>query len=189
MKVLGIGGSPRKGGNSDTLLDRALAGANGAGASVEKIVLNDLNFKPCQECGGCDKTGACVLMDDMELVYKKLDEADAVILASPIFFGSITGQLKMMIDRFHCRWVLKYVLKKSVSPKKKKRGIFLCVGGKEKDVYFESAKTIIKVFFAVLDIEYAGDLFFKGVDKKTGILENKDAMKKAFELGRELVRS
>src|SRR3989338_242360 len=128
MNVLGISSSPRKGGNSDVLLDEALAGASSAGATVAKIVLNDLTFRPCQECGGCDTTGICVVRDDMGGVYEKFAEADIVILASPIFFGSLSAQLKMMIDRFQCAWVKKYLLKKRVTKpgKRKKKGIFLC---------------------------------------------------------------
>ncbi|MBI4974861.1 MAG: flavodoxin family protein, partial [Candidatus Omnitrophica bacterium] len=155
MKILGISGSPRKGGNTDTLLDKALEGAQSAGARVEKIALNDLNFKPCQECGGCDETGICVIDDDMQLVYRSLNSADAVIVASPIFFGSVTAQVKMMIDRLQSLWVLKYVLRKAATARRKRKGIFLCVSAARKKRFFENAKSIIKIFFATLDIKYA----------------------------------
>lgn len=188
MTVLGIGGSPRKGGNTDTLLDSALEGAKSGGADIEKIVLNDLSFRPCQECGGCDKTGICVVQDDMRLVYEKLDSADAVIVASPVFFGSLSAQLKMMIDRLQCRWVLKYVLKRAVTSKRKRKGIFLSAGGASKKEYFENAKSIIKMFFATLDIKYAGELFLAGLEKGTDVRKNKVALKKTFEMGRALVK-
>lgn len=187
MKVLGISGSPRKAGNTDTLLDKALEGAKSAGGQVEKIVLNDLNIRPCQECGGCDETGICVIADDMQLVYKKLNGADAVIVASPIFFGSITAQLKTMIDRLQSLWVLKYVLKKAGTARRRRRGIFLCVSAARKKRFFENAKSIIKIFFATLDIKYAGDLCLGGLDKREAVTERRDALKKAFELGRALV--
>lgn len=190
MKILGISGSPRKGGNTDTLLDRSLEGAKSAGASVEKVILNDLNFKPCQECGGCDETGVCVVKDDMQPLYRKLIEADAVIIASPIFFGSLSAQVKMMIDRLQCLWVSKYILKHAVSPSKKKRkGVFLSVGGAGKKEFFENAKSIIKIFFTTLDIGYYGDLFYGGLDKKREIAEREDALKKAFDLGASLVQN
>ena len=187
MKVLGISGSPRKGGNTDTLLDKALEGAEAAGASLEKIVLNDLNFCPCQECGGCAKTGICVVKDEMQAVYEKLREADAVIIASPIFFGSVSAQVKMMIDRLQCLWVAKYVLKRAVSAKTKRKGIFLSVGGSDESEFFDNAKSIIKIFFATLGIKYAGELYYGGLDKKTAIKEEEGALKAAFSLGRSLV--
>ena len=122
MIVLGILGSPRRGGNAEVLLDKALEGARSGGVSVEKISLNELTIRPCQECGGCDDTGKCVIADDMAAVYNSVDRADIVILASPVFFGELTAQTKAMIDRFQCRWVGKYRLKKG--PGAGKKGAF-----------------------------------------------------------------
>lgn len=187
MKVLGIGGSPRKGGNTDTLLDKALEGARSAGGTIEKIILNDLNFKPCQECGGCDAAGICSVQDDMQALYKKLREADAVVIASPIFFGSLSAQVKMMVDRLQCLWVLKYVLRRAVVPKQKRKGVFLCVGAADKEEFFENAKKIIKIFFVTLNIEYFGDLFYGGLHEKSAIKEREATLKKAFNLGSRLV--
>lgn len=189
MHILGISGSPRKGGNTGVLLDAILEGARSVGGGTKKIVLNDLDFKPCQECGGCDDTGICTIEDDMQLVYQKLQTADAVVIASPIFFGSLSAQVKMMIDRLQCLWVLKYVLKRSLSPNKKRHGVFLCVGGKDSIKFFENAKNIIKIFFNTLDITYLGDLFYSGLDKKSAVKEREDALKKAFILGIDLVKS
>src|SRR3989338_8420852 len=182
MKVLGLSGSPRKGGNTDTLLDKALEGTEAAGAAAEKIVLNDLNFCPCQECGGCARTGICVVKDDMQAVYEKLQDADAVIIASPIFFGSVSAQVKMMIDRLQCLWVAKYVLKRAVSAKAGRKGVFLSVGGADKVEFFDNAKSIIKVFFATLGIKYAGELYYRGLDRKTAIKEKEGALEAAFSL-------
>src|SRR3989338_6879148 len=160
-KVLGISGSPRRGGNTEILLDEALEGSRSRGAKIEKIVLNDLRFKPCQECGGCDKTGKCIIEDDLEMVYEKVEEADCLIIASPIFFGSLSAQLKMMIDRFQCTWVKKYILKKrwGISGKAKRRGVFLCVSAAKKNEFFENADRIMKIFFRTLDIDYFGHIF------------------------------
>lgn len=189
MKILGIGGSPRKGGNSDILLGRALEGARSEGASVEKIILNDLDIKPCQECRGCDETGICVLEDDMKSVYEKMDEADGVIIASPIFFGSLSAQTKMMIDRFQCAWVRKYILKKKAPLAKKRKGLFLCVSAWNKKEFFENAKAIIKTFFITMDIDCFGEQYCPRVDAKASIVKNKEALDKAFDLGASLVRN
>ena len=184
MKVLGIGGSPRVGGNSDLLLDETLRGSRAAGASTEKIVLNRLRFRPCQECGGCDDTGVCVIKDDMRLLYKKVLTSDAVVMASPIFFGSLSGQAKMMIDRFQCLWVKKNVLKKAIS-KRKKSALILTSGARKKG-FFKNAEKIAKNFFATLGAEYAGSVFSGGVESSGEIRKNKRAMLKAFRLGRAL---
>ncbi|HIE33377.1 MAG TPA: flavodoxin family protein, partial [Thermodesulfobacteriaceae bacterium] len=84
MKILAFQGSPRIGGNTDTLLKAFLEGAREAGAEVEKYDLYRLEFSPCIECGGCDETGECVLEDDLTPLYPKLFEADVIVLASPI---------------------------------------------------------------------------------------------------------
>ena len=189
MRVIGISASPKRGGNTEALLDRALAGASSKGAVAEKIIINDLRFKPCQECGGCQATGICVIRDDMQAVYEKLSNADVVIVASPIFFGSVTAQLKAMIDRYQCSWVAKYVLKRRPPAARKRRGAFLCASGSRKKEFFENAREIVKIFFATLDIEYARELFCPGVEGKAEILANKKALDEAYVLGRELVET
>lgn len=99
MKVLAISGSPRKGGNSDILVDEFLRGASDAGAETEKIYLQDLSISPCRACYGCRGKGRCVQNDDEDSVLEKLIEADAIILSSPVYFYSVSAQMKTMIDR------------------------------------------------------------------------------------------
>ncbi len=182
MRLLGILGSPRRGGNSELLLDQALAGAKLKGLDTEKIILNELKFVGCQECGGCRKNGECVVKDDMQDVYKKVAAADSIIIASPIFFGSLSSQVKAMIDRYQCLWTAKYILKKKVSLKPKK-GSLILVSGTNRDKFFQNAESIVKNFFAVLGIEFAQGLYCPGIDQKAGILKHPDYLKQAFELG------
>jgi multimeric flavodoxin WrbA len=189
MNVLGISGSPKLNGLTNLLLDKALEGARASGAHTEKIVLNDLNFRPCQECGGCDKTGACILGDDMGSVYESLAGADVIIMASPIYFSSLTAQLKAMIDRCHSLWVSKYILKNIPLTKNGSKGLFLCVGGRDSGIYFEDAKKIIKAFFATLDVEYSSDLFIGGLNMMPANSPKRDAaLEKAFQLGVDAAR-
>ena len=185
MKILAIAGSPRRGGNTEILLDKAIDGAQDSGAEVEKVVLNALNFRPCQECGGCDKTGVCVIKDDMQTIYRKVEEAEAVIVASPIFFGSLSAQVKMMIDRFQCCWVGKYVLKKAVG--KRKRGALIACGATDRADFFANARSIIKNFFATVNVAYERELFCFEVDEKGKVLEHQDLLDKAYQLGKDLV--
>jgi len=180
MRVLGILGSPRRGGNSEILLDKALEGAGGL--DTEKIVLNELKFSPCQECGGCAKSGNCIIDDEMQLVYKKIDEADIVILASPVFFGSLPAQVKAMVDRYQCRWVSRYVLKRERYIKGKKKGLLILVSASERDKFFKNAESIVKNFFAVAGIEFKGNLYCPNIDDKGKILGEPDYLRRALEL-------
>ena len=189
MNVLGISGSPKTNGLTGFLLDKVLDGAKASGVHTEKIILNDLNFKACQECGGCDETGICILDDDMRPIYEKLAKADVVIVASPVYFGNITAQLKAMIDRCHSSWMAKYILKRDLLGNKKRKGIFSCVAGKELEEYFESAKKIIKIFFITRNIEYSSDLFISGLNTMYADDPKREAAsEKAFQLGISLSR-
>lgn len=182
VKVLGINGSPRIGGNTDILLDRILAGARDKGADTEKIILNELKIAPCQESANPRSDGQCMLKDDMSSVYKKVKTANAIILASPIFFGSVSAQTKTMIDRFQCAWRAKYVLKKDLFGEKK-IGAFVSVAAFDRKDFFENARAIARNLFATINVEYKGELFFSGLEKKGDVLKHPDFLEKAYELG------
>ncbi len=182
MKIIGINGSPRVGGNTDILLDKLLEGAKSKGAEVEKVILNTLKFSPCQECENIRDDGTCIIEDDMQPLYKKIEDADAIILASPIFFGSLSAQTKMMIDRFQCAWRAKYIFKKDTF-NKKRNGAFISVEASRRQDFFDNAKAIVKNLFAAINADYEEELFCSGVDGKEGILKYPNALKKAFEIG------
>ena len=185
MKILGINASPRIEGNTDLLLDKVLQGAGSKGADTEKIILNKLKFAPCQECAKMSDDGGCLVNDDMQLVYKKIKEADAIVLASPVFFGSLSAQSKMMIDRFQCAWRAKYILKKT-NGYKKIPGAFISVEGSTRKDFFENSRAIAKNFFVTINAGYKYELFCQGIEAKGGILSRPDYLKKAFNLGAKL---
>jgi NAD(P)H-dependent FMN reductase len=101
MDILAIVGSPRKGGNTDILVDRVIRGAKSQllDISVTKIYVNDLELEPCQGDVSCRKTGKCVISDDMARVLEMIEEADALILGSPLYRGYLPGQMKVLMDR------------------------------------------------------------------------------------------
>ncbi len=185
MNVIGINGSPRIGGNTDILLDRALEGARNNGAKTEKIILNTLHISPCQECENLRDDGSCIIEDDFQPVYKKIEQSDAIILASPIFFGFLSAQAKMMIDRFQCLWRAKYLLKINI-PQKEKKGAFISVEGSKRKDFFANTKPVAEIFFATINAEYSEELFCPGVDEKASVLKHSDFLKKAFELGERI---
>jgi len=187
--VLGIAGSPRRGGNSALLLGEGMRGAASSGAEVKTIVLNDLNIAPCQHCDGCLKTGRCKVEDDMQMVYSELKQADRLVLASPLYFMGVTAQMKAMIDRCQALWVRKYLLKLAPLGSKpgQKKGIFISVSGTKLANPFEPAVATIKSLFRVLDIIYAGELVFAGVNEKGAIARHHDALRQGFLAGQKLV--
>ena len=101
--ILVLKGSPRKNGNSSILADQVAAGATAAGANVESFVLHDMSIEPCDGCDACHKTddGECVISDDMQILYPKLRGADAIVVASPIYWGTMSAQTKLCIDRWY----------------------------------------------------------------------------------------
>lgn len=190
MKVLGLFGSPRRGGNTEILLEEALKGAEKGGAEIERIYLSDLDITPCTECHGCDETGSCVILDDMQKIYPKLLEADIIILASPIFFYGVTAWAKALIDRSQALWAKRYLVKDPSMGKegKRRKGFFISVGATKGQKVFEGAILTAKYFFDALNTEYAGEFVYRGVDGKSEILKHPEALRQAFEAGRRLVQ-
>ena len=190
MKVLGIFGSPRKGGNTELLLEEALKGAEAEGAEVERLRITDYNVIPCKGCLACYNKGGCIILDDMQKIYPKLMEADILILASPVFFYNVTAWAKALIDRCQALWARKYQLKDPSMGKegKKRKGFFISTGGTKGQKMFEGSVLTVKYFFDVLNAEYAGDLLVREVDAKGDILKHPETLRQAFEAGRKLVK-
>lgn len=167
MRVIGILGSPRLNGNTDILLSAYLEGAQEAGAQAEKIVLNELDYIPCQGCGGCDKTGRCIYKDAAYDIYEKFRTADQIVIASPIYFMGISAQTKALIDRCQANWAEKHLLKKAVTDILTPRwGVFISTGGTNRSSIFEPSRTIIKAFFSTLDVTYKQEFLFHGIDQR-----------------------
>lgn len=185
MKVLGIMGSPRIKGNTDRLLDEALRGAQSQGAEVDKIVLDKLKISPCREYYGCLRDGNCVIRDDMDDIYPRLLRTDAIIVASPIFFYTVSAQLLAFISRCQALWVKKYILKNLDIPSRK--GAFMAVGATRGKRLFDGPKLTIHYFFKAINAEYADELLIRGVDKRGEIKDHPTALTEAFELGKRLV--
>ena len=187
MKVLGIYGSPRAGGNSDVLLDKALEAAEEAGAEIKKIYARRLKISGCRECVGCDKTGQCVQGDEMQDMYPLLYEADAIITSTPIFFYAVPGQLKLLIDRTQAMWS-KRMLEKTPEERKKYdsgRGYLIAVGATRGKNLFEGVELTAKYFYDAMDMSYEGGVFRRQVEKKGDINDDPEALEEARELGRK----
>lgn len=171
------------------LLDEALNGALSAAAEVSSIRCCDLNIAGCVECAGCNDTGVCVVDDDMQLVYPQLLSAKVIFIASPMFFYGITSQAKAVIDRCQAMWCRRMLDK---TPKGRKtyrggQGYLISVGATKGANLFEGAQLVAKYFYDALDMSYEGGIFIKSVEGKGDIAKHPEALKQAFELGRDAV--
>ncbi len=99
LKITGIVGSPRKGGNTEFLVSNALEAAGELGADTEAIYLGSAEIEPCVACDICKSTGKCAIYDDMSDILDEISSSNGLVIASPVYFGSVTSQLKMFIDR------------------------------------------------------------------------------------------
>ena len=187
-RILAIYGSPRREGNTSTLLNRAVEGASEAGAEVEKVFLRDLKMSPCLEIYGCKETGLCVIQDDFQKVYDKLLASHGIMLASPIFFYTVSAHTKILMDRFQSRWVKKYWIDKVPFGqwKPKRKGLFISAGATKGKRLFEGPLLTVKYFFDVLDAEVWRTLLYRELDLEGDVLNHPGYLQEAYEAGRDL---
>lgn len=190
MKIVAFNGSPRKNGNTELLLRETIKGIKEKGHDVLTYNLNDMNIRPCQDCGGCDNTGECTISDDMYRIYSSIREADRIILASPIFFFGLSGQTKIMIDRCQSYWCEKYLLKKPIPDGQHgKKGLLVLVGGMKKEIGVQCAEATAKAFFRTVSVQKHYTLSFLGIDAKGAILEHPELLADAYQAGISLISS
>ncbi len=176
MQVLGIIGSPRLGGNTDSLVDEVLAGAEEAGASTEKIILNKLNIKPCQACNTCHKTGQCAQKDDMADLLDKMLQSDLWILGTPIYWWGPTAQFKAFLDRWY-------------HPKhegfKGKRVILVIPLGGGNEKYARHTVGLLEDVFNYLGIQLVESVIAPGFNRYGEVKNDSGLLKKARKAGKE----
>jgi multimeric flavodoxin WrbA len=193
IKILAFAGSPRRHGNSETLLDWVLESMIAdPEVVVEKVPLNEANINPCKGCNACEKLNKCVQRDGLDIYHDKIIAADIILLSSPIYCMGIASQAKALIDRAQVFRSRKYVLKLPIVPperKGKRLGVFLSTAGQNWSYVFDAAVPSVKCFFHVIDIKDA-DIFYlmiKGVDEKGAIDLLPTARTDATNLGKSLI--
>jgi len=182
-KVLIVMASPRRRGNSTLLAEEAAQGALAAGAEVETVRLSELLFGPCRACEACRKAGAkgCVQNDDLKALHPAIRSADALLLASPIYWFTMSGQVKLFMDRLYV-----FGAKSYRELKDKRIGIILASGDKRaRESGALNAMRSFKDAFAYLGAPIAG-MIHAGGGRAGSVTENKALMKKAFRLGQSL---
>ena len=187
LKIIAFQGSPRTGGNTEILLNEALKPLQETGHDIRIYYLNTLNIKPCQDCGGCLKTGVCILKDAMTEIYTAIRAADRIILASPVFFYNLSAQAKAMVDRCQSFWCEKYILKKTIPiGPHGRRGLLLLVGGMKKEDALHCTEVTAKAFFRTVSVPEHKTLAYGGVDGKGDVVKHSTALKEAYEAGKKL---
>ncbi len=180
-KILILKGSPRERGNSAALAARVADGASAAGAEVESIYLHGLDIRPCDGCDLCAEQGGCVIEDDMQALYPKLEAADAIVLASPVYWFTISAQLKLCIDRWYgfqaSRWQ---------GVRGKQFALLLTYG--DTDLYTSGGINAIQTFETMcrfLKSEVVGMVY--GTANDSGDIEKQPGlMEQAYRLGQKL---
>lgn len=188
MKVVVFFGSPRIEGNTDILLREALKPVSAAGHEIVEFKLNNLSIKPCQDCGGCTATGICIIDDAMTDIYQAIRTGDRFIVASPIFFYTVSAQTKAMIDRCQAFWCEKYLLKKEIpAGPHGRKGLLLVAAGMKKDDAVKCADTVARIFFRTISVPSHEMVSALGADAKGDVLHHQTALREAFEAGKRLV--
>lgn len=184
MRVLGIAGSPRRHGNSERLLDACLAGAREAGADTDELIVVEEGIAPCRGCNACSSTGECVVHDGMREVYPRLDTADAIVVATPVYFATVPAVLKALYDRCQPYWARRYVLEEPRRPRRP--GALLIVGGGGDPFGTGCATTVTRSVFAVLETDLVSEVTAEA-DSPSDIGRLPDVLRRAGEVGAELV--
>lgn len=190
-KLLAIYGSPRRKGNTATLLDQAAAGAEEGGAEVQKVVLRDLKMSPCLEIYACQKTGRCAINDDFQQLYDDMLACDGVMLASPIMFYTVSAHTKIFMDRCQSLWVKKYWLEKTPFGQGPctRKGLFISVGATRGEKLFDGAVLSVKYFADCLDMEITRSLLYRGLDFQGDVDGHPEYLAEAKAAGLVLARS
>ena len=188
-QITAIYGSPRRQGNTSRLLGQAVAGARDQGATVNEIVLRDLRISPCLEIYGCTADGNCVIKDDFKHVRESLLASDGIMLASPIFFYTVSAHTKIFMDRCQSLWVKKYWIENLAFGQwiSTRKGLFISAGATKGKKLFEGALLTVRYFFDVIDTHLWKSLLYRGLDFEDDVLEHPDYLQEAYNAGQSLV--
>jgi multimeric flavodoxin WrbA len=190
VSVLGISGSPHRHGNTETLLDAFLDGAREAGGGVDKVVLKNMEYAPCQGCNACHKDGVCIIEDELIPLFDRILSMDALALASPIYTMGITAEMKGFLDRAQYLWARKYILKTLYFTRdhiRMHKGVFISTAGTGWENVFSSAFPIMTAFFDIMGFEYYDNVIANDMDRYKGIRNHPTALAGAREKGGKVV--
>ncbi len=190
VKIVAVYGSPRRKGNTSLLLQRAVEGAREEGAEVREIHLRDQKISPCLEIYKCKESGECAIKDDFQKVRDLMLDSDGIMLASPIFFYTVSAHTKIFMDRFQSGWVRKYWIDKVPFGKWQavRKGLFISAGATKGKKLFDGVLLTVRYFLDVLDAELWKSLLFRELDLQGDVLRHPEYLEEAYQTGREMVK-
>jgi menaquinone-dependent protoporphyrinogen IX oxidase len=176
-KVLIISTSPRKGSNSEALAEAFAAGARDKGHEVELVSLRDKDIRFCRGCFACQKTRRCVIRDDADRIEQKMEKADVLVFATPIYYYEMSGQMKTMLDRGNPLYTTDYAF----------RDVYLLTSAaEEEDSVWQRAKNGLEGWIECFPKARLAGCAFAGGVTETGEAGKHPAMEKAYELGAQV---
>jgi len=178
VRVLGVVGSPRRGGNTETLVDEVLRGAEEAGAQTEKAVLSEMNVQPCRACDACNRTGRCVIEDDMVALLERMKGSRVWVLGTPVYWWGPTAQMKAYIDRW-------YGIDRAVF---RGRGVVLVVPSGGGSSYARQTVEMLESIIPYLGMRHIATLQAPGTSGLGSAKRDKALMSRAWTTGRDAVK-
>ena len=185
MKVVGLVGSPRRGMNTDTLVTAALEGASSNGATTDKIYLNDLGIGPCQACDRPPAPDHCIYTDGMEVIYRAIETADGLVIGTPAYYGSVSAQLKLVIDRSNCLTEMIASSDGTVRFRsrigKRKKAVLIWVADSSRNP--EHAIAMLRTWCSDANVDLLDTMVVTDSEHGEGARNREDLLCKAFSLG------
>jgi len=189
MKIVAVLGSPRLNGNSAAIAGRFLDTAGNLGAETQSFALNTLSYRGCQACMTCKKRlETCVLKDDLTEVLEAVREADVIVLATPVYYGDVTGQMKLFIDRTYCFLTPDF----HTNPKRSrlspgKSMVFIQTQGFEDETVFADVYPRYSAMMQFMGMDKVHLLRACGLSQREDVLEHKDILKQAETLAVQIM--
>lgn len=177
-KVLVLSASPRKGGNSDTLCDQFIRGAAESGHMTEKIYVHEQKIGYCRACYACKTNGVCVQKDDMSRILDKMIAADVIVLATPVYYYTMNGQMKTLIDRTLPRYYTQVKISDKV--------FYFIVTAAEDKNSMERTIDGLRGFTDCLPNATIKRAIYGAGAWQLGDIQNNDAMQEAYEAGKQI---
>ncbi len=188
--ILAVYGSPRRNGNTSTLLKNAVRGALDSNVQIDEVFLRDLSISPCLEIYACGKTGRCAIRDDFQELHDRLLACDALMLASPVFFYTVSAQTKIFMDRSQAQWAKKYLVDKAPFGLREpaRKALFIAVGATGGARLFDGIMMTMKYFLDAWDMQLWKSLLYRRLDGAGEVMEHPEYLEEAYRAGKELAQ-
>ena len=185
-QIIALLGSPLPEGNTAKLLNKAIAGAEAAGADVRLIRAPDLEISACREFYFCRENETCIMEDDFTPLVPAFREMDSLIIATPVMTMGVPGHLKSFMDRFQVFFCAKYIRKDRLVSKEKRRmrrTLLLSISGMNLPNNFDGVKLTTESFCDVIDCRYDDELFIRDMDNRVDLDRFPELLQAAYEKG------